>query len=916
MKILSATVRNYRIHRECSISFDDARTLIGGLNETGKSTLVEAIHRALFLKSKGTSALHKAMVSTLYAGHPEVELVFAVGDNEYMLRKRFSGQNGTTQLTQYGGDTWQGDEAEEQLATLLGNEDAGGRTTVSRINEHWAHLWVWQGVSGDDPSEHAASQQSQLFQQLQDSGGSVAMQSELDGKVAAFFARTRDEIFVRAGGARAGSELDNAGTEFQLAQAAHAGAEERLGKLQQAITDFEAAKNTIERTEINRKELREQQAALSDTMSQAEELKRTEQDQTVAAEGAAERVTTLKGIETSISGLGNSVAAAKKSLGPKQGKKENAERGLSGARTQASDAVHAYEEALTKTRTVRLRRDFASAYIALLEKDTRNQELEARSERVQAIQKKSEEHRNQLAQLPAVDQEGLDAIRDVENRLAQATAALNAMAAEIEVVSADGPVLVGGDELDVGGSRTVSESTDIQVGESLRLRLYPGGGDSLSEARDQVGTLQGQLQQSLDAYGVDSIARIAEVVALRGDLQTKLDTAETTLEELGADELREACTEAKTELTAAQSDVSRRQEQVTGVDLPSKMVEAKAWREEEDAALQTAESDEAGLKATRDSAQDLVTGLDSELRDLAETIIEERQALTGFEAQFKLLVDSHGDDEARRNALEDAEKTQTDTEAALTQTCAALGALQPDLLEADRQRLERALEEEQRQQQEAQTTRAVSQTILRSDGTEDPVAARAQTDARLASAQGDLDAVSRKAKAIALIDELFQQEQRALADRFSRPLAEKVSGYLQTLFGSDAQAVVAFEDNALTGIQLVRSAQDGAFPFEDLSGGTREQVAAAVRLAIAELLAADHGGTLPVIFDDAFVYSDPERVHVLQRMLDLGATRGLQIIVLTCNPSDYAALGASQVNLTPEPTQDRTTARSAGISER
>jgi len=101
----------------------------------------------------------------------------------------------------------------------------------------------------------------------------------------------------------------------------------------------------------------------------------------------------------------------------------------------------------------------------------------------------------------------------------------------------------------------------------------------------------------------------------------------------------------------------------------------------------------------------------------------------------------------------------------------------------------------------------------------------------------------------------------------------------------------------LRGIQLVRSAQDAAEPFDLLSGGTREQVAAAVRLAIAELLSADHDNALPVVFDDAFAYTDPKRVQTLQRMLDLGASRGLQIIVLSCNPADYAALGARQVNL-------------------
>lgn len=52
-----------------------------------------------------------------------------------------------------------------------------------------------------------------------------------------------------------------------------------------------------------------------------------------------------------------------------------------------------------------------------------------------------------------------------------------------------------------------------------------------------------------------------------------------------------------------------------------------------------------------------------------------------------------------------------------------------------------------------------------------------------------------------------------------------------------------------------------------------------------------------MVFDDAFAYSDPDRVQTLQRMLDLAAARGLQVIVLTCTPSDYSALGAQTISL-------------------
>jgi uncharacterized protein YhaN len=70
-----------------------------------------------------------------------------------------------------------------------------------------------------------------------------------------------------------------------------------------------------------------------------------------------------------------------------------------------------------------------------------------------------------------------------------------------------------------------------------------------------------------------------------------------------------------------------------------------------------------------------------------------------------------------------------------------------------------------------------------------------------------------------------------------------------------------------------------------------------MRLAMAEVLAADHGGCLPIVLDDAFANSDPDRVSALQRMLYRAAERGLQVIVLTCTPADYATFGGKEVRL-------------------
>jgi uncharacterized protein YhaN len=287
--------------------------------------------------------------------------------------------------------------------------------------------------------------------------------------------------------------------------------------------------------------------------------------------------------------------------------------------------------------------------------------------------------------------------------------------------------------------------------------------------------------------------------------------------------------------------------------------------------------------------------LTGQLKTLQGDIAKDTQKLTGVEAQLRMLLDSHGEDAVRAERLAAARGAKKRAEDALAETRAALAALLPDQLASDRDRLQRAWTATDQQRQDAERRRAVSQAALRSDGTDDPQAALAQAEAKRASAEEYVLAVTRKAQAIALVDALFQQEQQALADRFSQPLAEKIGDYLKRLFGPEARAVVSFEDNVFKSIQLVRAASGGSLSFDSLSGGTREQVAAAVRLAIAELLATDHDGSLPIVFDDAFAYSDPDRVNTMQRMLDLGASRGLQVIVLSCNPSDYAGLGARSV---------------------
>ena len=94
---------------------------------------------------------------------------------------------------------------------------------------------------------------------------------------------------------------------------------------------------------------------------------------------------------------------------------------------------------------------------------------------------------------------------------------------------------------------------------------------------------------------------------------------------------------------------------------------------------------------------------------------------------------------------------------------------------------------------------------------------------------------------------------------------------------------------------------DATFEFGQLSSGAKEQVSAAFRLAMAEIIAEAYDGSLPVVFDDAFANTDTDRQRALQQMLDLAASRGLQMIILSCRPEGYAALGPKTVTLADNP---------------
>ncbi len=899
MRLVSATVKNYRIHRDTTVEFDSCRTVIGGPNESGKSTFVEAVHRGLFLKSRVTGDLRNEMLSLTSQGVPQAEVLFEMDGKRYRITKEFNGPRGTTTLTQIGGYTLSGEEAELKMAELLGAGLVSGKASRDRLISQWVHLWVWQGRGMEDPTEDAQSQNENLIRRLQEVGGAVAKQSERDSRVAEHFANRANEIFTAKGQPRKGSELYNAQEGLRKTEETLREARERFESLKKTREEYTAALQILERAEEDLKGLTRQLEEATSRQKELERLRQKEQLRLTELQSAEKELKGLEEAENRIKELSAKIKALTHSLEPKREQKEQLEALLADARKRREEAEARYQKAIETTRQCRAEQDLAAALRSLFEKQARLGELKSRWEKIEGLQGEKAALEQRLAGLPQVAKPFLKKLRKIEGELKSTQAALDAMAAELEVVRSPEKVRVDHKVLSAGESVRLTEVAQVEIGDGVELKIHPGGGEELQKRREDKRKLENSLQKMLGDKSLASLEEAEAALVEREGLESEVKEKESAIAALDPQNTRSQMEEAEKEVAASQGEVERRSKQLENPAIATTLEEAETLLDHARRRVEEAESEERGLKRAFDAARKEEGDCEEKLDSLVKELTKDEHELVGCEAALKQLVEQCGDGDQRSKALSESRVKVAGLRDQLEKIREEIERLNPEALEGDLQRLTRACDEKGKAIQEAKGTIVACGAILKSSGDQDPKARLEEAGAAFEFAQKRFKRVELRSMAISMVSELFRQKQKELSTSLSQPLADRITDYLRRIF-PNAQAQVEMDGTQLGGIKLVRTDQGGgsAFSFDGLSGGTKEQMAAAVRLAIAELLAEEHGGSLPVVFDDAFVNTDPDRVEAVQRMLDLAAERGLQVIVLTSNPSDYASLGAKEVPFT------------------
>jgi DNA repair exonuclease SbcCD ATPase subunit len=856
MQLISCRLRQVRQHRELNLRFGRQLTLISGPNEAGKSTLVEALHKGLFLRATATGRGVEELRSRLHAGLPEVEISFAAAGQDWLLRKRFAGASGTCQLSPSRGSALHGAAAEEQLAQLLGYAAPVEGRRIAQLPERWAHLWVRQGDAGLNPISGSAERydHGRLVDQLQQRGSSEALESSLDRRVLEQLQRRLNASFTATGRVKAGSALAAAIARIDVAAEQLEQARQRVEELETAMERWRRLSERLAVLEDQERpsRLKQLQAWQSSRLLRAE-LEPLLQQQRRLQEQEQERLQ-LQEQQRRLQGELEQGSSRLEQLQQSQQQREAEQRQQEAERQGQQQEQEQLQRQLT-----------------LLQLNGELEQLLTHQRQLQELQQEAEQLKLQLAALPEIDAEQVRQLRQAEQQLAQSEARCDAMAAALEVISSDQPLQLNGEELKPGERRQLTAAADLQVGSGVRLRLSPGGGQALPEAQaerqrctNQLLQLQRQLtiansdaaetierQRRTIESDLTNLRKAARAIPWSG-LEQRLAELTTRRQRL-LDELVPIPTRSQESLQAALDSLSRSLEQAQAVQLR---------QQEASAQLQTA-------------------------------INRERTQLAQWQGSLGMLQE-------RLQALEaqqppPAQRTARQDE--LAQRIAAgqeqLRTLEAAQGSADLAALEAALRALDQEKDQLLSERGQAEQLCSSLGASNPLEELEQRQAAWEDAVQEHQRLHRQGQALQLLQERFHQAKQALADRYSEPLQAAIRPYLHLLQGNGAGTPTALDpelgfdpQQGFDKLQLRQGPE--AYAFERLSGGMREQFSAAVRLAMAELLMPAYNNCLPLVFDDAFSNSDRERLLGLERMLQRALQQGLQLVLFTCQPENYS----------------------------
>ncbi|WGW04696.1 AAA family ATPase [Tropicibacter oceani] len=869
MKIRSITLDNVRRFTDPVTvgPIADGITLLCQPNESGKSTLFDALHAFFFVKYSAWRA-EIAALQPHSGGKIAVALTLEVDGQEWRVRKQWQrGSGGEIRAWQGGTLRHQGDDAEHWLTDLV-RGDGSGPSGLLWVRQGRVTLSVDGKYGGQDAKGEEHEQRRNLLTMItgamDDLTGGKTMDGALDSCLGELAQLQTSTGRPKAGGAWAEAQAlvdDLQAREARLAAQAdelHDALTERR-RLGTQLRDLEDPDTRARDTQ----DLNTAEAALKDAERHASQVAQA------ATEAALAR-------QTHSAALAEAKAAEqrRKERRDAQGLAAQTETAAKAALDKLTEATTAWETASAALRAAEQDEKTARDHVQRVARRDAAQAAVAQRQKMSEVLTKAEAAETRAAKALAEagrgpEQAVVDRIEALQRKLETARAVREAAGPKLTVQYHDGAPLLAldGTPMPDGMVHAVTGRSRIDIPGIGTLTISP----AQDGAADPVKQAEMALSQALDAAGWPDLDKMRQAALARADA--------LRMAQLAQQELRTLAPEG---LQALRNDLARLPVIDDGDDTPlpdAETTEAAAHAAAQ--ALSLAREVETESRSRRDAAKDLSTETRAHASAAAARLDRARQAAGD-------LPDQHDDTERQR--IEALRLSAEEAEA--RHRALADGAPNLSAATARLNRIRAVIQQRADAIQTARLRLAELRAIIDTRAEEGVEEALQDTRLRLEAARERLDRVSFEVEVLRRLAAALQGAQTAARDRYYAPIAAELRPLLEELW-DDAELV--WSDDTLLPSGMIRKGETE--PIDTLSGGTQEQIALLVRLAFARLL-AKAGRHAPLILDDALVYSDDDRIEHLFNALH-GAAQDLQIIVLSCRQRAFRALGAPQVDFLP-----------------
>ena len=873
MRILRIKLRNFRGVVEREVHFPrEGVSIVAGDNEIGKSSIAMAIDALI----EHLDSSKKQEVLALKPVHrdegAEVEADIEAGPYKFTYSKRFHRQPQTNlTITSPRPENASGREAHERVSQIL-------RETVDM--ELWKALRIEQGSELLPPD---LSAQKRLSAALDAAAGSA---KAAEGDESLYDAARTEMLryFTESGSER--KDFRQRGEERDAA------AQEAL-ELQQRLTELG---KDIESSESLARQLTADEPELTRLRAVAAERHRA----VLALAGLDSAVATAEAkFDAARKQLGISEEQARKRAGlrtdvvARQRAQDDAEAEVERGRSLGSSDAAMSEQAARAVAEALAARDAAGARLTLVRKDHRfrqnEHDLAILSERLQRVERAQVQlaHADQVLEGPRVQEEDLRQLRAACEEVAKADAVLKTESPSLRLaVQRKLSVELDGEQREVASGSTLearfSEKLALELPELGRLEVRTAG--SAAELRRKLSEAERAVERILERLGVgDEESAMRRRDEQRDALKTRKDSdsiVRENLRDLTEVSMREKIARLESEVRDYPAT------RAVGEPIPDDVSAAKrAEKAAEDAfehACTVLETADGELKRIGEASKEQAIALAGLQQKLATAQAERNVAVEKLEVARAERADAQleADVEAARQSLAVADS-------ALKLARAALAAASPDETRVLAENAESAANRAQENLQHLRQRLSQLKGKLEAMGEEGLAEKLDAATAKSGQLARQCERERARASAAKLLYETLDTARAEARSAYVAPLRDQIERLGRLVFGPTLSLHVS-EELAI----VDRTLDNVTVPFAQLSGGTREQLGILARLACA-ILVSKQGGA-PVILDDTLGYTDDARLERMGAAI-AHAGRHCQVIVLTCMPRRYAAVGGAHI---------------------